>query len=158
MLWFTKKEPIKCGMNVPCPGINEESRLLAKRLMWVDMIREITRNLIGLMMVPGIVYLMYKFVEMAQPDEKMQVMMLVIGYLGGLATGVCTWYFGGAMRSAVQQAIDQARGGKPDVPAHPEPEPPPVVPATEPPAVALTDELRRKTDDARGNDPSTPVG
>jgi len=104
----------KCAMDKEC-SIADEMAKMTHRLLWVDIAREITRNLIGLVTVPGIIYLLYKFVEMAPPDDKMNIMLLVIGYLGGLATGICTWYFGGAMRSAVQQALTQTRGGTPNV-------------------------------------------
>ena len=68
---------------------------------WIDLIREFTRNLIGMGSVWGVLYMLYKFVQMAQNKEN--IMLLVIGYLGGFLTGVATWYFGGAMRSAMAQ-------------------------------------------------------
>jgi hypothetical protein len=83
--------------------------------MWIDLIREITRNLIGLMVIPGIIYLLYRFVEMTPDEDKMNVMLLVIGYMGGLVTGISTWYFGGAMRSAIQEALKNTKGGPPNV-------------------------------------------
>jgi hypothetical protein len=161
--------PPKCAMDLDCQVIDENQRAMRK-LFWVDIAREITRNLIGLVMVPGIVYLLYKFVEMAQPDEKMQVMLLVIGYLGGLATGICTWYFGGAMRSAVQQALSQTqqRGGisnvqdSPETPAEP-PEPsvrsaPAAAPLNGKPVVDTG--VRRISIDnpKQSGDPTQPVG
>jgi hypothetical protein len=113
----------QCGMNVECPGISD-NQLMQSRLFWIDFIREITRNVIGAMVIPGIIYLLYRFVQMAPDEDKMNVMLLVIGYMGGLVTGISTWYFGGAMKSAVQQALTQTKGGPPNVIENP---PPPVV-------------------------------
>ena len=112
----------KCGMLVDCPAIDDAKRL-NQRLMAVDLIRELTRNMIGLIAVPGILYMLYRFVEMSPADDRMNIMLLVIGYLGGLATGITTYYFGGAMRSAVQAAL-QNKGGIINAPENP-PEVPP---------------------------------
>lgn len=103
-----------CGVGVPCPALTE-AQALQKQSMTIDLIREITRNLIGFMVIPGIIFLLYKFVDMAPDEDKMNVMLLVIGYMGGLVTGISTWYFGGAMRSAIQSAIQQTKGGTPNV-------------------------------------------
>ncbi|CAO0822438.1 hypothetical protein DFAR_3060011 [Desulfarculales bacterium] len=117
-----------CGMNVPCPGLSaaqEAEKTMAQRLMWVDLIREVVRNAIGLICIPFILWMLYQFVLMAPPEDKMNIMLLVIGYLGGLVTAIMGWYFGGAMRSAVQQALQQAKGGTPYVPEAPDIQPQP---------------------------------
>jgi len=100
----------ECGMKVACPAMTE-SQALQKQSMRIDLIREITRNLIGVLVIPGIIYLLYRFVEMSPGEDRPQVMFLVIGYMGGLVTGISTWYFGGAMRSAVRDALQTAKGG-----------------------------------------------
>jgi hypothetical protein len=91
----------------------------------IDLFREICRNILGITATLGILWMLYKFVEMAPLDDKMNVMLLVIGYLGGLVTGITTWYFGGAMRSAVAAAL---KGGQNDNP----PEPPNLMLASNP--------------------------
>jgi len=143
-----------CGMNVPCPALTE-SQALQKMSMRVDLIREITRNFIGAIVIPGIIYLLYKFVEMSPPDDRLNVMLLVIGYMGGLVTGISTWYFGGAMRSAVQQALTQIKGGTLNVTETEPITPVPVVAAV----VASDPGVSAKTDDSSGSPkPIVPVG
>ena len=70
----------------------------------VDIIREVCRNFLGLGVVAAVLYMMYQFVLVTPAEERMQVMLLVIGWIGGFASGIGTWYFGGAMRSAMKGA------------------------------------------------------
>ena len=74
---------------------------------WIDIIREISRGIIGLGVTAGGLYLLWAFVVMSPPDERTQIMLLIIGFLGGFMTGIATWYFGGAMRSASRAAVHE---------------------------------------------------
>jgi hypothetical protein len=77
----------------------------------VEVIREVTRNIMGLGIVGGGYWMFYKFVVMASDKDKVQIILLIIGYLGGFLSGAMTWYFGGAMRSALAALQQQAKGG-----------------------------------------------
>ena len=144
----------ECGMKVACPALTE-NQSLQKMSVKIDIIREVTRNLIGVIVIPGIIYLLYKFVEMSPPDDRLNVMLLVIGYMGGLVTGISTWYFGGAMRSAVRDAIQTAKGGTLNVTETEPITPVPVVAAVIVPNPGLPTEIDDNTGSPK---PAVPVG
>ena len=66
----------------------------------IEIIREVARHILGLGAVAFILYMLYHFVEIAQDKEN--VMFLIIGNITGFLGGIGTWYFGGAMKSALQ--------------------------------------------------------
>ena len=72
----------------------------------IDLFREITRNVIAIGVVGGGGLMLFKFVEMSVNKEN--IMMLVIGLIGGFISGTLTWFFGGAMRSALA-ALQQGK-------------------------------------------------
>ena len=86
------------------PVVETRSDQVHPGFWWIDLIREITRNLIGGGAIAGSFYILYRFVMDTPVDERLQVMLLVIGWLGGFVSGIGTWYFGSSMRSATQQA------------------------------------------------------
>lgn len=65
----------------------------------IEIIREISRHLLGLGSVAFILYMLYHFVEISA--QKDNVMFLVIGNVMGFMMGIGTWYFGGAMKSGL---------------------------------------------------------
>lgn len=73
----------------------------------IEVIREVSRHILGLGSTAFIFFMLYKFVQML-PDKE-NVMFLVIGNVTGFLTGIGTWYFGGAMRSALG-ALRQQKG------------------------------------------------
>ena len=105
---MANSDPAVNGSSDPTPT----DPILSGKYWWIDLIREITRNVVGAGAIGFILYMLRDFVIISPEDDRMQVMLLIIGYLGGFMTGIATWYFGGAMRSASKAAIAQAKEGK----------------------------------------------
>jgi uncharacterized membrane protein YedE/YeeE len=87
-------EEVPVGEVMPDPPIG------SKATVAIEVIRELARNLLGIGAVAYILWMLGHFVEIA--TDKENVMFLVIGNLTGFLAGIGTWYFGGAMRSALQ--------------------------------------------------------
>lgn len=77
----------------------------------IEIIREISRHILGLGSVAFILYMLYHFVEISA--QKDNVMFLVIGNVMGFMMGIGTWYFGGAMKSGLA-ALRQSASSSPN--------------------------------------------
>ena len=89
---------------------------------WIDLMREAARNLLGVLAIFYVLRMFSEFVSLTVPDDRTQIMLLVIGYLGGLATSVIGFYFGGAMRPIRQvAATTETKPPEPFLPPAPPP-------------------------------------
>ena len=76
----------------------------------IDIMRECTRNLLGVFVVMAGFYLLYHFVEITPQVDREKIILLVVGYLGGFMSGALLFYFGAQMRSALAQFQKDSQG------------------------------------------------
>ena len=76
----------------------------------IDLMRELTRNLLGIFVVVAGFYLLYHFVEITPQIDREKIILLVVGYLGGFMSGALLFYFGAQMRSALAQFQKDQQG------------------------------------------------
>ena len=82
----------------------------SKATVAIELMREITRNFLGLFTVVAAYVMLFLFVWMMDSTAREKIILLVVGNIITLATGTMTWYFGGAMRSALAALQERMKG------------------------------------------------